>query len=78
MATPDCARLVLVDDVVTRGATLLACASRLMEAYPSIPVTGFAVARTMSGGFDDSIVDLKVPVRGVIRLTESGATKRRP
>lgn len=78
LAVPDRVRLVLVDDVVTRGATLLACASRLHEAFPSTPVTCFAIARTMSEGFDDSIEDLKVPVRGAIRLTESGATQRRP
>ena len=37
--------LVLIDDVVTTGATLIACASRLTEAVPGARITAFAVAR---------------------------------
>lgn len=44
------AALVLVDDVVTSGTTLMACAMRLAEAVPGVPVTAFAVARVQSDG----------------------------
>ena len=40
--------LLLVDDVITAGATLLGSASRLGEAYPNVPIRGFAAARTVS------------------------------
>ena len=41
-------RLVLVDDVLTRGATMLGCASRLREMFPDVPVSGFCLARARS------------------------------
>lgn len=41
-------RLLVVDDVLTRGATLLGCASCLREAYPDAEIRGFAIARTRS------------------------------
>jgi hypothetical protein len=40
--------IVLIDDVVTRGATLLGCASRLKQAYPDVRIRGFAIVRTIS------------------------------
>lgn len=40
--------VVVVDDVVTRGSTLLGAASLLMEAIPCRRIAGFAVVRTMS------------------------------
>jgi hypothetical protein len=42
------AQLMLVDDVVTKGRTLLAGAQRLREAFPGAQVQGFALLRTMS------------------------------
>jgi len=58
-------RLVLVDDVVTRGSTLLSCALALLETYPQAEVTGFAVARTVKGG--DELPESTVqPVLGTI------------
>lgn len=41
-------RYVIVDDVITRGATLLACASRVKEAHPWAEIRGFALLRTVS------------------------------
>ncbi len=38
--------ILLVDDVVTRGATLLAGACRLAEAFPQADVRAFALVRT--------------------------------
>ena len=40
------ARSTLIDDVITRGATLLAGASRLAEAFPEATVRAFALVRT--------------------------------
>jgi phosphoribosylpyrophosphate synthetase len=56
-------RIVLIDDVVTRGTTLLAAASRIAEAYPGVQVRAFACVRTMSG---QEIEDFEVPCVGWI------------
>lgn len=70
------ARLLLIDDVVTRGATLLGAASRVVEAYPALPVAAFAVLRTIS---DPALFrDLVDPVFGRIELRPQGDTLRRP
>lgn len=41
--------LCLLDDVVTRGTTLMAAAARLREAYPETAVFGVAMFRTLAG-----------------------------
>ena len=41
------AQLLLVDDIVTKGCTLLACGSRIREAFPHSAVRAFAMLRTM-------------------------------
>jgi len=43
-------RLLLVDDVVTSGTTLMACAQRLWEVLPGVPIAAFALARVQSEG----------------------------
>lgn len=43
-------RIVLVDDVVTRGATLIAAASRLAVYYPRAEIKAFALLRALSSG----------------------------
>lgn len=43
-------RIVIVDDVVTSGTTMMACATKVALAYPDIPVSGFALARVQSAG----------------------------
>ena len=40
--------IVIVDDVVTRGATLIGAAGRLAEAFPSARIRGFAALRAVS------------------------------
>jgi len=57
-------RLLLVDDVVTKGRTLLAAAVRLRELYPATEVRAFALARTM--GFVRGIEHLVTPCEGTI------------
>jgi gamma-glutamylcysteine synthetase len=44
----DAEEIVLVDDVVTRGATLLGAANRLTEAFPNVRIRAFAAMRTMT------------------------------
>lgn len=69
-------RLVVVDDVVTRGATLLACGSRLKEAYPQTVISNFALLRTISNFAE--LVQIRAPVAGRISLRPQGDTLRRP
>ncbi|MFA4887291.1 MAG: hypothetical protein WC595_03695 [Candidatus Nanoarchaeia archaeon] len=40
--------ILLVDDVLTRGSTLLGCASKLKEAFPEANIRAFAAIRTIS------------------------------
>lgn len=64
------ARLLLVDDPVSRGATLLACATRLGERYPSVPIRAFAAARTLR-----EFPRMIHPIIGVIRGAEDGCRR---
>jgi hypothetical protein len=68
--------LVLIDDVVTAGATLLGSANRLRDAYPDTPLRGFAAARTLTDAtrFQKTVE----PVTGVIILRPNGRTQRNP
>jgi len=59
-------RIVLVDDVITRGATMLGAASRLAEAYPEAEIRAFAMIRTMSQ--PEGFVHIEYPCLGHIRL----------
>lgn len=56
--------LVLVDDIVTRGATLLGSANRLLEAFPKARVRAFAAMRTIS--VPSEFVNLYDPQSGTI------------
>jgi len=58
--------LCLVDDVITKGATLLGAASRLQETYPQARVMAFALVRTL--GFVDDIERIVEPATGTITL----------
>lgn len=69
-------RYVVVDDVVTRGATLLACASRLQEAYREAEILGFALLRSISN--PEEFRSILEPVVGTITLRSQGDTLRRP
>lgn len=69
-------RVVLVDDIVTMGATLLGGANRLIDAYPRVQVLAFAVIRTQSERFSFKW-DTR-PCVGTITLQGNGRTIRRP
>ena len=62
---PDATRFVIVDDVISKGRTLLGVAQRLREASPRSSIQGFALLRTMSLVAD--IGQLVAPCRGEIR-----------
>lgn len=67
-------RITLIDDVVTKGATLIAAASRLREAFPSCELRVFALMRTMSRTEVDAILS---PTTGVITYNSSTDSSRR-
>lgn len=68
--------IVLVDDVVTTGSTLLGSANRLLESYPTTPIKGFAVIRTISD--PSQFEKITHPLVGTIVLRSNGLCRRRP
>jgi len=69
------ARLVLVDDVITRGRTLLAGAARLREAFPQAEIRGFALLRTLAAG--ENVGAVPDPSEGIVWWA-SGDARRSP
>ncbi len=59
--------IVVVDDVVTRGATFLGAVNRLAEAFPDTKIRAFAVMRSIYD--DDSFVDIVDPRVGKITMS---------
>jgi predicted amidophosphoribosyltransferase len=57
--------VVLVDDIVTEGAMLMACATLLRRSFSNIEVKGFAVMRTL--GSDEGLAAVQDAVEGRIR-----------
>lgn len=72
----DALKITVVDDVVTKGATLLAAASRLAKAFPRAQIRTFALVRTM--GFVPDIERIVDPVVGRIRQSPRGESIREP
>lgn len=68
--------IVLVDDFVTRGATMIASALRLWEAYPKANIAGFAPIRTVSN--PSNFKRINDPVFNTITLYPSGKCHRDP
>jgi predicted amidophosphoribosyltransferase len=68
-------RIVLVDDVITKGRTLLAAASRMREAFPDAEIRAFALLRTM--GLVPEVAQLLDPCVGEIKWT-GGDAEREP
>lgn len=61
--------ITVVDDFITKGATLLAAVSRVKAAFPGADVRAFALVRTM--GFVSDIEAIDTPCRGQIRFDGS-------
>jgi hypothetical protein len=78
-AIEDCAaaleHIILVDDVVSKGRTLLAAATRVQEALPHAQIRAFAMVRTM--GLVPDVSLLVDPCRGHIRW-KAGDARRSP
>ena len=68
-------RIVLVDDVITKGRTLLAAAAKLQEALPHTDIRAFALVRTM--GFLTDVTRFLEPCQGVVRWA-GGDARRDP
>ena len=68
------AAIALVDDVITKGATLRAGATLLAEAFPGAAITAFALIRTAGADFQ-KIID---PVTGEILAGWGGSTFHAP
>lgn len=68
-------QLTLVDDVITRGRTLLAAAGRLHAAFPRAEIRAFAVLRTLAR--DEPLCRLLDPREGEVRWL-SGDARRAP
>jgi len=66
-------RLVIVDDVITKGRTILAAAIRLHEAFPNADIRAFALVRTM--GLVSKIADALGPCQGVVRWAGEDARR---
>lgn len=64
--------IVLVDDIITKGSTLIGGAARIAEVYPGVPIRAFAVARTIS-----QWEKLEDPRVGVINAATNGMWSRR-
>jgi predicted amidophosphoribosyltransferase len=74
-ALADDAHLLLIDDVVTKGRTLLAAALRLHESFPQARISAFALVRTR--GFKDDLEGLLEPCVGRIGW-RAGEAHRNP
>ena len=69
-------RVILVDDVVTRGATLIAAAHLIRQAHPRAEVRAFALLRTR--GLVPEIERIADAVVGRIYIDRWGAPRREP
>jgi adenine/guanine phosphoribosyltransferase-like PRPP-binding protein len=68
--------IVLVDDIVTTGKTLVGSAKRLAEAYPGARISAFAAMRTVT--LSRNFKHLHDPVFDEITMYQSGKTHRNP
>jgi predicted amidophosphoribosyltransferase len=65
--------VVLIDDIITKGRTFLAAATRLHEAFPEAQIRAFALLRTR--GLISGIDTLLEPCRGEIRWMDGDARR---
>jgi predicted amidophosphoribosyltransferase len=67
------ASVVLIDDVVTKGRTILAAACRVREAIPDVEIRAFALLRTL--GRVAGVRHLLQPCTGEIRWVRGDALR---
>lgn len=63
-------RILLVDDVVTRGSTLIGSATRLQEMLPGVEIAGFALARVEETDLEKT-ADMLSPKMETARYSET-------
>lgn len=68
-------KILLVDDVITKGRTLLAAALRMQEQFPHADIRAFALIRTL--GFMRRLDQLTETCHGVVRWA-GGDARREP
>jgi hypothetical protein len=68
--------ILLVDDIITRGSTLIGSANRLALAFPHCRIRAFGAMRTISN--PDEFENIIAPCIGTIELSQTGDTFRRP
>lgn len=66
--------IVLIDDIITRGSTLLGCASKVKEIFPDVPILAFAVIRTISD--PDDLIKIEDPCVGIITLSGNDTIRK--
>lgn len=69
-------RILVVDDIITKGATLLAAVSVVQAFYPESRVLAFALLRTM--GLVPEVNAVLSPCIGTVRRLPSGVLEREP
>ena len=67
--------ILVIDDVITRGATLLGTINKLTDAFPNAKINGFALVRTISNAHDFNKIE--DPCIGTVTL-RGDQTSRRP
>lgn len=76
ISEPPPSQVVLVDDIITRGSTLLGAANRIVESFPAAQIRGFAAMRTATPAQFSDVFDPRV---GTIQYRELvGDTIRKP
>jgi len=68
--------ILLVDDVVTRGSTLLGAANKLSDEFPDANIRAFAAIRTITN--PNEFTDIIAPCIGTIELGYDDNTFRNP
>ena len=72
-------RIVVLDDVVTSGATLFAATCIIAEEYPNADVKAFALVRTLSNQeVPETPARCLAPCIGTIRMRSDCTTVRKP
>lgn len=66
-------KIVLVDDVITKGRTLLAAAARLQTEWPNADIRAFALIRTV--GFVHHVAQLRELCHGFVRWAGDDARR---
>ena len=68
-------RITIVDDIVTRGSTMLGCAWTLADQFPNTAIQALAVVRTMTGS---EITEVLAPVDDGRISLQRGIPRRKP